>query len=165
MTAMDARHSHAPPLAPAPDLAARLRGRGLRVTAQREQVLAAVRHLGHATPEEIAASTAQVDPATVYRTLELLEDLGLVGHTHLGHGAPSYQPAEDQHSHVVCHSCGRVVDADPRALDQLVRRLRVDTGFVVDRSHLTVFGRCRDCTGHEHVHEPEQTHPSGGLNG
>ena len=80
------------------DLASRLRERGLRVTAQREQVLAAVRRLGHATPEEIAASAGQVDPATVYRTLELLEELGLVGHTHLGHGAPSYQPVEDQHS-------------------------------------------------------------------
>jgi Fur family ferric uptake transcriptional regulator len=136
------------------DLVSRLRERGLRVTAQREQVLAAVRRLGHATPEEIAASAGQVDPATVYRTLELLEELGLVGHTHLGHGAPSYQPVEDQHSHVVCHSCGGVVDADPAVVDDLVRRLYAENGFVVDRSHLTVFGRCAACAG-------EQTPASG----
>ena len=150
MGAMDARHSHArQSAASTADLATELRSRGMRVTAQREQVLAAVRRLGHATPDEISDTVPDVDVATVYRTLELFEQLGLVRHAHLGHGAPSYRPAEDQHSHVVCHRCGRVVDADPSLVDALERGLREQAGFVLDRSHLTVFGTCREC-------EPEQ---------
>jgi Fur family ferric uptake transcriptional regulator len=90
-----------------------------------------------------------VDVTTVYRTLELLEEIGLVRHAHLGHGAPSYRPAEDQHIHVVCHSCGAVADADPSLVDPLARRLLADDGFVLDRSHFTVFGRCRVCAAEQ----------------
>ena len=127
------------------DLAARLRGRGLRVTPQRLHVLAAVRDLGHATPEQIAEAVPDVDVTTVYRTLELLEELGLVKHAHLGHGAPSYRPAEDDHIHVVCHACGSVIDAPRDLVDGLADRLASERGFVVDRSHFTVFGQCSDC--------------------
>ena len=133
-------HAHAPA-----ELAVRLRAKGMRVTPQREQVLAAVRELGHATPEQISEAVPGVDVTTVYRNLELLEELGFVRHAHLGHGAPSYRPAEDEHIHVVCHACGKVVDAAPSLVDGLADRLRDDSGFVLDRSHFTVFGRCRDC--------------------
>jgi len=143
---VDAHHHSAPTsAAPTGDLADRLRARGLRVTAQREQVLAAVRELGHATPEQIGEQVPGVDVTTVYRTLELLEEIGLVRHAHLGHGAPSYRPAEDDHIHVVCHTCGKVVDADPNLVDAMAERLRTERGFHLDRSHFTVFGRCRDC--------------------
>lgn len=148
----DHHHAHAP--AAAADLAARLRSRGMRVTPQREQVLAAVRQLRHATPEQISDSVDGVDVTTVYRNLELLEELGFVRHAHLGHGAPSYRPAEDDHIHVVCHTCGSVVDAAPGLVDGLARRLRAESGFELDRSHFTVFGRCRDCAqaGAEQIH-------------
>jgi Fur family transcriptional regulator, ferric uptake regulator len=144
-------HDHPTPSGAEPDrdLATELRARGLRVTPQRELVLAAVRELGHATPERISETVAGVDVTTVYRTLELLEELGLVRHAHLGHGAPSYRPAEDDHIHVVCHTCGRVVDAEPTLVDELAAQLRENDGFVVDRSHFTVFGRCRDCADAE----------------
>jgi len=128
-----------------PDLAAELRARGLRVTAQREKVLGAVRALRHATPEQVSESVDGVDVATVYRTLELLEELGLVKHTHLGHGAPSYRPAEDEHIHLVCHLCGAVSDVDPAVVELLDARLREERGFVLDRAHFTVFGRCASC--------------------
>jgi Fur family transcriptional regulator, ferric uptake regulator len=140
---MPAKSSSTTP--PAPDLAAQLRARGLRVTAQREQVLTAVQQLRHATPEQISEAVPGADLTTVYRTLELLEELGFIRHTHLGHGAPAYRPAEDQHVHVVCHSCGRVSDVDPALVDELAARLESDRGFVVDRAHFTVFGRCADC--------------------
>lgn len=157
MDAMQSTHEHraapAPPAGPAgrehpgaaTDLAAALRARGLRVTPQREKVLDAVRALGHATPEQLCDAVAGVDMATVYRTLDLLEELGLVKHTHLGHGAPSYRPAEDEHIHLACHACGAVIDAPPRLVDELDRELRVDHGFVLDRGHFTVFGRCARC--------------------
>ena len=139
------------------DLAARLRGRGLRVTPQRLQVLAAVRDLGHATPDQIAEARPEVDVTTVYRTLELLEELGLVKHAHLGHGAASYRPADDDHIHVVCHSCGSVIDAPRNLVDGLADRLATESGFVVDRSHFTVFGRCSLCAALLEANPTEQT--------
>lgn len=127
------------------DLATKLRSRGMRLTPQRENVLAAVHRLRHATPEQISDAVPGVDLTTVYRTLEVLEKIGLVRHTHLGHGAPTFRPADDEHVHVVCHSCGRVTDAPEALTDELAARLRDEQGFVLDPSHFTVFGRCRDC--------------------
>ena len=129
----------------AEELAARLRGRGLRLTQQRQEVLAAVRHLGHATPEQIHLTVADADLTTVYRTLELLEEIGFVRHAHLGHGAPSYRPSDDDHIHVVCHRCGRVLDVDADLVDDLAARLQETQGFQLDRGHFTVFGKCADC--------------------
>ena len=137
-------HQHVAVTGPA--LAASLHARGLRVTPQRERVLDAVRRLGHATPEEIFEAVPEVDLTTVYRTLELLEEIGMVRHTHLDHGAPAYRPAEDDHVHVVCHECGSVIDAPAALADELERRLRDERGFVLDRAHFTVFGRCAACT-------------------
>lgn len=128
-----------------PDLATRLRARGLRMTSKRDEVLQAVRRLGHATPEQISVAVPDIDVTTVYRTLELLEEIGLVRHTHLGHGAPSFRPADDDHVHVICHACGRVVDAPQNLTDELAGRLAREQGFVLDRAHFAVFGRCRDC--------------------
>ncbi|HEY3738002.1 MAG TPA: transcriptional repressor [Jatrophihabitans sp.] len=150
-------HAHATARVPEqpPDLARRLRSRGLRMTAQREQVLDAVRSLGHATPEQISDAVSDVDVATVYRTLELLEELDLVRHTHLGHGAPSYRPSEDDHLHVVCHSCGRVVEVPhdvEHAVDDLDAALVKANGFSIDRSHFTVFGTCADCAQRSGTH-------------
>jgi Fur family ferric uptake transcriptional regulator len=136
------------------ELAEALRSRGLRLTPQREHVLAAVRRLGHATPEQICEAVPGVDVTTVYRTLELLEEIGIVRHAHLGHGAPAYRPAEDDHIHVVCHTCGTVVDAPPDLVDALSRRLDEEDGFLLDRAHFTVFGRCRNCRAAEQIELP-----------
>ena len=89
-----------------------LHERGLRMTPQRQLVLDAVRALGHATPEQVCTQVQREAPAvnitTVYRSLDLLERLGLVRHTHLGHGAPNYSVHEHEHVHLVCHGCGTV---------------------------------------------------------
>ena len=89
-----------------------LRARGLRLTAQRQLVLQAVLELGHATPEQVHTAVrevaAGVNITTIYRTLELLEELGLVTHTHLSHGSPTYHAAgEHQHVHLVCRELRR----------------------------------------------------------
>ncbi|MDT4894573.1 MAG: Fur family transcriptional regulator, ferric uptake regulator [Pseudonocardiales bacterium] len=156
MVVMTDGHTHDHAARPAPDLATTLRTRGLRMTPQREQVLGAVRRLGHATPEQLCEAVTGVDITTVYRTLELLEELELVRHTHLGHGAPSYRPADDEHVHLVCHSCGAAVDAPPDLTDRLAQSLRDEHGFVLDRSHFTVFGRCRSCSEREQSETPQR---------
>ncbi len=126
-------------------LASRLRERGLRMTPQRERVMAAVTQLVHATPDQVAEAVPEVDLTTVYRTLEVLEQIGLLAHTHLGHGPPYYRLASDDHVHVVCHHCSSVVDAPAGLADELAARLLAERGFVLDRSHFTVFGACADC--------------------
>jgi len=137
-------HPHTHPGFAVP-LAERLRERGLRMTPQRQRVVDAVTQLVHATPDQVAELTPDVDLTTVYRTLETLEQIGVLAHTHLGHGAPSYRLAEDDHIHVVCHHCSSVVEAPPGLADELVERLAGERGFTVDRSHFTVFGTCADC--------------------
>jgi len=127
-----------------------LRASGYRVTPQRQLVLEAVTRLEHATPEEIYAEVRQtavgINLSTVYRTLELLEQIGLVTHTHLGHGAHRYHLASDsQHVHLVCRSCGAITQLDPAAVGPLVRALSAEYGFETDVGHLTVFGTCAQC--------------------
>lgn len=127
-----------------------LRAAGYRVTPQRQLVLEAVRELEHATPDAIGARVraraAGLNLSTVYRTLEVLEKVGLVTHTHLGSGPPSYHLAEEaDHMHVVCRGCGEVRDVPLDLAAGLVGRLREEWGFEADARHLTAFGRCREC--------------------
>ncbi|MEU8379603.1 Fur family transcriptional regulator [Streptosporangium sp. NPDC048865] len=127
-----------------------LRARGYRVTPQRQLVLEAVKDCEHATPEEICnrvRETARgVNISTVYRTLELLEELGMVTHSHLGHGAPTYHlTAEADHVHLVCRGCGEIGEVSPELVDNFVTNLDQKLGFLTDVHHLTVFGRCRNC--------------------
>lgn len=128
-----------------------LRASGYRLTPQRQLVLEAVSTLGHATPDEILTAvhgTARgVNISTVYRTLELLENLGLVRHTHLGHGAPTYHAAvEDAHVHLVCRSCEGIAEVEPEVVGDLVDRLAAVEGFTADVGHLAIFGLCRSCS-------------------
>ena len=127
-----------------------LRSRGLRLTAQRQLVLDAVDRLGHATPEQIhvavTKTAAGVNITTIYRTLELLEGLGLVTHTHLSHGAPTYHMAgEHAHVHLVCRDCGQITEVPPDTLGPLADRLAAERGFLVDIGHVALFGRCGAC--------------------
>ncbi len=126
-----------------------LHERGLRMTPQRQLVLDAVRALGHATPEQICAEVQAVAPAvnitTVYRTLDLLERIGMVRHTHLGHGAPTYSEQEHQHVHLVCHTCGSVTEIPTDLMDELSRRLLAESGFELDVTHVALSGECRNC--------------------
>lgn len=127
-----------------------VRSRGLRLTAQRQLVLAAVRDLGHATPEEVAAHVRKTHPSinlsTVYRNLETLENAGLVIHTHLGHGGATFHAAEDaEHVHLVCGECGIVLEADLTATKELVDRLQLDHGFTTDVRHFAIYGTCKEC--------------------
>ena len=132
------------------ELAERLRRQGYRLTPQRQFVLRAVEKLGHASPDEVLAEvraqSAAVNISTVYRTLEVLEELGLVHHTHLSDRAPTYHAATDhQHFHLVCRNCHKVISVDPDVVAPLARRLEQEHGFVLDVGHLAVFGRCTDC--------------------
>jgi Fur family transcriptional regulator, ferric uptake regulator len=133
------------------DLHATLKAKGYRLTPQRQLVLDAVVRLEHGTPEEIGAEVQRtatgVNLSTVYRTLELLEALGMVTHTHLGHGAPTYHAASSaDHLHLVCRECGEVIETEVEVADAFVRRLADQHGFETDVAHFAIYGRCKGCT-------------------
>ncbi len=135
---------------PDDDWRVELRRRGYRLTPQRELILGAIEELGHATPDEVLAHVQQqassVNASTVYRTLEVLEDLGLVRHAHLSDRAPTYHSVTaHEHFHLKCRGCGAVLSVDVEVARALTDRLDDDLGFAADVGHLTVFGRCRDC--------------------
>ncbi len=132
------------------DFASRLRGSGKRLTPQRELILRAVESLGHATPDEVLAEvhkqSTSINISTVYRNLEVLEELGLVRHAHLSDRAPTYHSVGGhEHFHLVCRSCHQVISVGPEVVAPLVSRLGEDYGFSADVGHLTVFGTCADC--------------------
>lgn len=132
------------------DWQARLRESGHRLTPQRELVLAAVEALGHATPDEIYAEvrthSAAINLSTVYRTLELLDELGLIHHAHLSDRAPTYHSTTGhEHSHLVCRQCRRVISVDRTDMEAALGPLAASHAFVPDYGHLTVFGSCTDC--------------------
>ena len=142
------------------DWRAKLRGSGYRLTPQRELILRAVEELGHATPDEVLVhvheQSSAVNVSTVYRTLEVLEQLGLIRHAHLSDRAPTYHSVTDhEHFHLVCRNCHRITSVDPDVMTSFNDRLRAEHGFVPDVGHLTIFGRCVDCSTaapQEHTH-------------
>jgi Fur family ferric uptake transcriptional regulator len=145
-----------------------LRQRGYRLTPQRQLVLEAVGALEHATPDgilsEVRKTASGVNISTVYRTLELLEELGLVSHAHLGHGAPTYHlAARHDHIHLVCRDCDSVTEVSVELAAPLKEGLRSEFGFDTDMKHFAIFGRCRDCASVEAVDPPaDGAGPPGG---
>jgi Fur family ferric uptake transcriptional regulator len=132
------------------DWQTRLRESGHRLTPQRELVLAAVESLGHATPDEVYAEvrtrSEAINLSTVYRTLELLDELGLIRHAHLTDRAPTYHSANGhEHSHLVCRGCDRVISVGRSAMEDALAGLAAEHGFVPDYGHLSVFGLCPGC--------------------
>jgi Fur family ferric uptake transcriptional regulator len=127
-----------------------LRSHGGRVTAARRAILRAlIDHGPHPTAEQLTARVQARHPetheSTVYRFLDDLERLGVIDHVHLGHGPAVYHFADDTHHHLVCDSCGLVVEVPDRELDGLRRRLRSDFDFEMDPRHFAVPGRCGAC--------------------
>jgi Fur family ferric uptake transcriptional regulator len=160
------RH-HTPPLtatsvASAVEL---LRARGLRVSAARRIVLealfAAERPL---SAEEIAAGLEgwlpSSDLASVYRNLDMLEELGLVRHFHLGHGAGLYSLASaGELEFVSCEQCGAFEAVEPGKLDAARALIERELGYRARFSHFPIVGTCADCLragrttpGEEHTH-------------
>ena len=129
----------------------RLRERGLRWTPQRRtviEVLAAAD--GHVTGSELVercrARDASTIPSTVYRTLDVLEELGLVRHAHGADGREEFHvlPLEE-HGHLHCGECGATWEIGDERAAAVAAAFRAADGFEVDIGHVTLVGRCREC--------------------
>lgn len=132
------------------DIIDRLRRQGHRITTPRRAVLATLLEAGaqHLTADDIAQRIRDdypdVDVSTVYRTLTLLDELGIVQHAHLGHRSTVYHFG-DQHQHLICEECGLITDIPVRALDDLRVALRRDYEFELHPEHFGLLGRCQKC--------------------
>ena len=130
-----------------------LRVQGHRLTPQREMIVEAIAHAGrHVTADEVfdqvRARTNALSVTTVYRTLDLLTELGLVSRADLGEGKVSYAPlSHGPHCHLVCRKCGRVVQVDSSVLAGIAGQLREGYDFLPDINHFVIYGLCADCQG------------------
>jgi Fe2+ or Zn2+ uptake regulation protein len=104
---------------------------------------------GHVTADELAANVQarfpSINLSTVYRTLDTLEDLGVVDHVHLGHGRAIYHLADEEHQHLVCERCERVEELPVAKLKSFLGMIQREFGFEVDRRHFAIVGVCSRC--------------------
>jgi len=134
------------------EIVSKLSERGYRLTPQRMMILSAIESSDdHISAEEIYAQVVakypHVNISTVYRTLELLKQLGLVTETDLGGGRFRYHPADKgHHHHLVCQQCGAIIDLDESLLSPLKSALLREYKFSADLRHLAIFGRCASCS-------------------
>jgi Fur family ferric uptake transcriptional regulator len=133
------------------DVRTRLRARGQRWTPQRRIVLEVLAGLdGHVTGAELVEGCRAIDPtttpSTVYRTLDVLEALGLVRHSHGREGRQEFHvgPTSD-HAHLVCSSCGARRELGRQEVQPIADELLLRHGFDADLEHLTIEGHCADC--------------------
>lgn len=142
-----------------------LRAGGLRWTPQRRTLIEVLsRTDGHVTGAELVERCREIDPATipstVYRTLDVLEDLGLVRHSHRADGREEFhvQPVP-AHGHLHCTACGGSWEIHADEAADVVRSMRRSRGFAVDLGHLSIAGRCAACAGQSPVGTPSTLNP------
>src|SRR3990172_6407750 len=129
-----------------------LRERGLKSTSQRDDIARVFFGAeGHLSIEELYKSVKRVNPrvgyATVYRTLKLLKECGLAAERHFDDGQARYEAAEEtqQHDHIICERCGKIVEFASQELERLQERIGRFLGFVVGRHRMELYGVCVDC--------------------
>lgn len=144
-----------------------LRGTGHRVSAARRLVLEALFEAdGPVSAEHIADGLGgrrpTAEPTSVYRTLERLEELGVVHHVHIGHGPGLYALVGDgERAYLACERCHRVTAVDVDDLEGVRTQIRKGFGYDARFTHFAILGLCAGCSGkpgrgnaggHEHSH-------------
>jgi Fur family transcriptional regulator, ferric uptake regulator len=132
------------------DVLALVRARGGRATLSRRIILQALFDADHhLTAEELAlvvqSRAPDVHISTVYRNLEEMQRLGVVVHSHLGHGPAVYQLASTAHAHFLCEVCDATFEAPDDMFNGLARTAKAHLGFLIDPVHFAMLGRCAAC--------------------
>lgn len=146
-----AEHSASTPSSTLEEALDLLREHGGRITPSRRLLLQAL--FGsheHRSAEDLAAEVQVHAPdihlSTIYRNLDELEKLGIVAHTHVGHGPATYHLTTSVHGHFVCGACGKMLEAPQELFSSLASEARSRFGFKIDPHHFAVLGRCADCS-------------------
>lgn len=129
----------------------KLRAAGCRVTVPRRAVVETLVDAGrdHITAEELADRVRYRFPdihrATVYRTLDKLQDAGVVSHVHLGHGPSTFHLGNGSHHHAVCTACGAIVELPSDALQPVGQQLEREHGWKLTEQHFALTALCAGC--------------------
>jgi Fe2+ or Zn2+ uptake regulation protein len=134
------------------DQAALLRGHGVRVTAQRLAVLRAVSEQPHGTAGDIETAVRRdigtISTQAVYDVLATLADNGIVRRIEPAGSPARYEDrVSDNHHHLICRACGRMVDVDCAVGDAPCLTAADDAGYEIDEAEVIYWGRCRECAG------------------
>jgi Fur family ferric uptake transcriptional regulator len=127
-----------------------LRERGLRMTPQRRAIVAEImRTKGHISPTALARKVQSempgVNASTIYRTLSMLEEVGVLSHAHLEGGAEYHRAEEARHVHLTCSNCGAEDDLSIEETRELERLILERHDFSSDLTHFAISGLCGDC--------------------
>ena len=132
------------------NFAERIRQLGYRMTPQRQVILDSICEMGGHAPisdiyTRVHTKSSLIDKATVYRTVNMLHENGLLVSAEI-HGATTYEIAEEQpHHHLVCRGCGDVTMLEDHHFGSLVTHLEAHHGFAAELNHLTINGMCSTC--------------------
>lgn len=128
------------------DAAAALRRHGGRLSASRRAVLEALFAADAPISAEDIAGSGALQPTSVYRTLESLEQIGIVRHIHLGHGPGLYAlTGGDEREYLTCERCHRITAVDADALDGVRAAIERDFGYRARFTHFPIVGTCAAC--------------------
>lgn len=127
-----------------------LRSRGYRLTNQRRAIVRELENGRHLSAEEmyehLRGDHPELGLSTVYRTLDLLTELGVARKDDFGEGYSRYELAtERMHHHARCEECGRVIEFNEELMEYLALQVERETGFVTDWHEITLHGRCAEC--------------------
>lgn len=130
--------------------------RGLRCTVERLAILKTVwEHRRHQSAEEIAQELSSVplyvSRATVYRTLDLLVETGLLACSSLGEGHRHYEVRADHHDHLICRFCGRIIEILSPELERLQNSICKESDFEAVSHTLEIIGYCSRCRNGDHL--------------
>jgi Fur family ferric uptake transcriptional regulator len=126
---------------------------GLKTSRQRELIAEVFFQAGgHMSIDELLDRVRKDDPhigqATVYRTMKLLTKCGLAEPRQFGDGHTRYEPhttEEEHHDHLICTSCGKIVEFVNTQIEQLQTRVAKSHGFLVTHHKMELYGLCPDC--------------------
>src|ERR671919_2407906 len=125
-----------------------LKKRGYRMTPQRRAIVSEIMKTeGHIAPHELVQRVKDrlpgVNDSTVYRTLDLLEEMGFLSHAHLGAGPAYHRAGEHDHVHLICERCGADDELSVEEAEPLRSVITNHNGFLPDFTHFAISGLCR----------------------
>jgi Fur family ferric uptake transcriptional regulator len=127
-----------------------IREHGLKSTRQRDEIANwFFHHKGHLSAEQIYRDVKQEVPgigfSTVYRTMKLLVEAGLVSERHFGDGEATYENVHGHHDHCICTSCGKITEFEDERIEALQRAVAEKQGFELTSHKMELYGLCSSC--------------------
>lgn len=134
------------------DLLSQIKKKGHRVTRSRELICKILEDSGHAhfTVDElykkVTKKNTDIDLATVYRTLELLGEIGLIAHLHQAHGSGIYFLKNNENTmHIICLDCNKIIDVSSKSYNKINDLLMSETQFKLIQNNFIYSGVCGNC--------------------